>query len=75
MCSMIGFLFGEGHSGCKIKVSERSENTGGVWEDFRLIWEVFAAVPGKGKGGLGGVVVVCVGGMLSTLFLLQTPQK
>ena len=39
-------------------ISERSENTGGVWEDFRLIWEVFAAVPGKGKGGLDGVVVV-----------------
>lgn len=39
-------------------MSERTENTGGVREDSRLIWEVFAAVPGKGKGGLGGVVVV-----------------
>lgn len=35
---------------------KENENPGGVWEDFRLIWEVFAAVPGKGKGGLDEVV-------------------
>lgn len=45
-------------SGRKIKVSERSENSGRVWEDFRLIWRFLLQSQGKARvvrtGGGGG---------------------